>query len=274
MLYFTNIVNIQSFMILFIFTMISFADINRNDFFLKRIFLICNFLSFLSFTIFFLFIVSIDSISEISKILQFTLIIISFSYFSMCLMNFNFIRLRILYIPYLLLFYIVTYLSFYILPDDNYSKNIIFSNDLLLIHIILSLLSYSLLTFSVLTSISVFLLEKNLKLTDKKNIKFISMFPSLFESEKITLRLLYGTIILLLFSFISGFFYSLNIENFKIFFLNEKTILSIITFFLIMIILIRRRFFGITGKKIFSLVLTSFLIINFAYFGLKFLELV
>ena len=272
MLYSTYLVNLQSLFLLTIFTIISFLDINRKDSFEKKIFLICNFLTFLSFFNFFLIIIPIDDVSQISKILQLSLIIISLSYFLLCLINFNFVRLRLLYIPYVLLFYVVTSISLLINSETSYSGNLLFNNKLLLSHILFSLLSYSLLTFSVLTSISVFLLEKNLKLTDKKNVRFISMFPSFYESEKITVRLLYLTIAFLFFSFITGFFYSLEYENFMNFLFNKKTILSIITFFLISVILIRRYFFGITGKKIFSFVLMSFLVINFAYFGLKIFE--
>ena len=272
MLYSTYFVNFQSLLILIMLTVVSFLDINRRDSFLKNLFLLNSLLSSISFFIFFIIIIPLDTISQISKILHFSLLIISFSYFLLCLLNFNFIRLRLLYIPYVFLFYAVSSISLLTNPVNSYSKYLLFSNNLLLLHIISSLLSYSLLTFSVLTSISVFLIEKNLKLIDKKNIKFISMFPSLYESEKITVRLLYLTIVFLLLSFISGFIYSIEENNFILFLLNNKTILSIITFFLLIVILIRRFFFGITGKKIFSLVLISFLIINFAYFGLKLIE--
>lgn len=272
MLYSTYLVNFQSLLLLTVLTIISFLDINRKDSFVKKIFLLCNFLSFLSFFIFFLIILPLDDISQVSKVLQLSLIIISLSYYLLCLINFNFVRLRLLYIPYVFLFYAATSISLLINSQTSYSGDLLFNNKLLLSHILFSLLSYSLLTFSVLTSISVFLLEKNLKLTDKKNVRFISMFPSLYESEKITIRLLYLTITFLFCSFITGFFYSLEYENFKNFLLNKKTILSVITFFLMTVILIRRYFFGITGKKIFSLVLMSFLIINFAYFGLKIFE--
>ncbi len=268
----TFLINLQSLFLLIVFTIVSFLDINRKDSFVKKIFLICNFLCFFSFFTFFLIIIPMDDISQISKILQLSLIIISISYFLLCLINFNFVRLRLLYIPYVLLFYVVTTISLLINSQATYSANLLFNNKFLLSHILFSLLSYSLLTFSVLTSISVFLLEKNLKLTDKKNVRFISMFPSLYESEKITVRLLYLTITFLLLSFVTGFFYSLEYENFMNFLFNKKTILSIITFFLISVILIRRYFFGISGKKIFNLVLMSFLIINFAYFGLKIFE--
>ena len=107
MLYSTYLVNLQSLFLLTVFTIISFLDINRKDSFEKKIFLICNFLTFLSFFNFFLIIIPIDDVSQISKILQLSLIIISLSYFLLCLINFNFVRLRLLYIPYVLLFYVV-----------------------------------------------------------------------------------------------------------------------------------------------------------------------
>ena len=143
MLYSTYLVNLQSLFLLTIFTIISFLDINRKDSFEKKIFLICNFLTFLSFFNFFLIIIPIDDVSQISKILQLSLIIISLSYFLLCLINFNFVRLRLLYIPYVLLFYVVTSISLLINSQTSYSGNLLFSNKLLLSHILFSLLSYS-----------------------------------------------------------------------------------------------------------------------------------
>ena len=53
--------------------------------------------------------------------------------------------------------------------------------------------------------------------------------------------------------------------------LNEKSILSCITFLLICLLLSIRFFFGISGKKVFNLVLLSYFFINLAYFGIKLL---
>ena len=53
------------------------------------------------------------------------------------------------------------------------------------------------------------------------------------------------------------------------FFLDEKSIFSIITFILICGLLFIRHFFGISGKKVFNIVFLSYFFINFSYFGIK-----
>tara|TARA_A100001015_G_scaffold321102_1_gene450131 strand:- start:360 stop:806 length:447 start_codon:yes stop_codon:yes gene_type:complete len=147
----------------------------------------------------------------------------------------------------------------------------LFDNSLLSFHIISSLLSYTLLTLSVLTSASVYLLEKNLKMDYSKKLNLIQVFPSIYESEKITINLLYLTEFFLFIALTTGFIYSTYESSYLDFLLNNKSILSMLTFFLILILLINKFLFGMSGKKIFNFVLTSFLFINIAYFGLKFM---
>ena len=93
----------------------------------------------------------------------------------------------------------------------------------------------------------------------------------MYESEKITIKVLYVTQFFLLISLLTGYFYSKEVAGFYGFIYNEKSILSIITFFLICILLLVRFIFGITGKKVFNFVLLSYLFINLAYFGYKIL---
>jgi ABC-type uncharacterized transport system permease subunit len=125
------------------------------------------------------------------------------------------------------------------------------------------------LTIAAFSSLSIFSIEKKLKGPVHKFNAIYNILPSIYESEKITIKLLYTTQIFLLMSLLSGFIYSYKLLNNNSFFLDEKSIFSMITFILICGLLFIRYFFGISGKKVFNIVFLSYFFINFSYFGIK-----
>ena len=138
-----------------------------------------------------------------------------------------------------------------------------------MIHIISSLISYSLLTISAVTSFCIFIQTYYLK---RINIKSrFSALPSISESEIITITLLNLTVILLTLSLISGFFYFKTDENNLKFFINNKILISIVALFLIIGILAVRKIIGISGQTIFKLIILYVVTNGFSYFGIKFL---
>lgn len=268
----SNIINVLSLIIQILFMMLSFNNINRKDNFNKTVFLISCFFVATSVLIVFTSLFFRNDVMQITKVLFLTLSLLSFIYLFFCIKNFNFIRLRVLFVPYFFFLFMVSHLVNYLSYDGLSNTQNLFENPMLSFHVILSLLSYTLLTLSVLTAASVYLLERNLKTDYSKKLNLIQVFPSIYESEKITINLLLLTELFLFFSLITGFIYSTIESTYLDFLLNNKSILSIITFILILLLLIKKILFGLSGRKIFNFVLASFLFINVAYFGLKFIE--
>tara|TARA_B100000989_G_scaffold291294_1_gene265610 strand:+ start:204 stop:1013 length:810 start_codon:yes stop_codon:yes gene_type:complete len=261
------LINIQPFLLFLLFVGISFLDINRKNKLIKNLFL-CSLLG--TFCAYFFIVLNLTyekNYNYLTLILYLTFSIILLIYFFSCLIDFKFIRLRLLFVPYFCFVLIVCYFSFYSLT--NLEKNsIFFENKLLTTHIITSLLAYSFLTNSAISSIAVFAQERNLKNSYSEKSGFFQLLPSIYESEIMTIRLLYATQIFLLLSLISGYFYS-NELSLTHYIMNEKSIISILTFILIWILLFIRKIFGLSGKRIFNSVLFSYLLINFGYFGYK-----
>ena len=263
------ILNTLSFLIFLQFVFISIMEINRKGKLNRNLFLFSLLLTFLSYSFLTLIFLRSNIINDISLILYFCLSIILLIYLICSLLDFSFIRMRLFFIPYFFIFIFLSILSFYFNENLNYLKFHFLENKLLGLHIIISFLSYSLLTVSCISSTVVLFQEKNLKNIFNTKISFLKLFPSIYEGEKITIRLIFITQFFLLMSLTSGFFYNKEFFGNQNFFTNEKILLSMITFILISILLFVRYFYGLTGKKIFSIVLLSFLFINFAYFGLK-----
>ena len=95
--------------------------------------------------------------------------------------------------------------------------------------------------------------------------------PSIYESELLAIRFLYFTIIFLIISLLSGLYYFIESDQELIYFFNEKVIFSLITLFLILIIISLRIVRGLTGQMIFKMILLSYFLMGFSYFGLKLL---
>ena len=95
--------------------------------------------------------------------------------------------------------------------------------------------------------------------------------PSIYESEGLAIKFLYLTIIFLIISLLSGlrYFIETNIE--LIYFFNEKVVFSLITLFLTILIVLLRKLRGLSGQMVFKMVLLSYLLISFSYFGIKLL---
>ena len=69
----------------------------------------------------------------------------------MSVLSYQFIRYRVLFIPFFLIILIFRFTLGILSSDKNYTVKL-FDNEYLVIHILTSLLSYSLLTISLVTS--------------------------------------------------------------------------------------------------------------------------
>lgn len=262
--------NFLSILIFILFICISFLEISRKDKIKKNLFYISLFFSTISCFTNFIYLTNFSFINNYNLIIYFSLFLTFFLYFFICIIDFSFVKMRFFFIVYFS-FILILY-NFLTLNSYNNNNNFIFlENKFLSTHIILSFLSYSFLSISALSSIAVFLQEKNLKSSLKKTNFFLNSLPSIYEGERITIKLLYATQIFLLLSLFSGFYYTTEITSNINDFFNEKSILSSLTFFMICILLFIRYFFGVSGKKVFNIVLLSYFFINLSYFGIRLL---
>ena len=94
----------------------------------------------------------------------------------------------------------------------------------------------------------------------------------MYESEILAIKFLYLTIIFLIISLVSGLYYFIETGDKLIYFFNEKVIFSLISLFLALTIIIVKIFRGISGNMIFKMVLLSYLLISFSYFGVRLLN--
>tara|TARA_B100001057_G_scaffold333320_1_gene333854 strand:- start:425 stop:748 length:324 start_codon:yes stop_codon:yes gene_type:complete len=93
--------------------------------------------------------------------------------------------------------------------------------------------------------------------------------PSIYESELLAIRFLYLSISFLVISLLSGLYYFIESGEELIYFFNEKVIFSLITLTLTLFITFFRILRGLTGQMMFKMILLSYFLMGFSYFGLK-----
>ena len=155
--------------------------------------------------------------------------VLLFSYFLISIFYFEFIRLRLVFIPFFIIMVLFKYLTFLNIDSSDNTLSL-FKNKYLLFHIFSSLFAYSILTICAISSFSVYIKSRLLKRI-KFNSILINFLPSLHQSEILTIRFLHLTMLFLFSSIISGMiFHMTEYENFFSFF-NYKVSLSIFSFF-------------------------------------------
>ena len=223
------------------------------------------FISFIN-VIYYNFII-LNPISVLCLVTTLLLIVFFFSHFFISIFSSEYVRLRLLFLPFfliLLLFRFIISLN----TDDQEIEYSLFDNTSLLIHIFSSLFSYSMLTISAISSVCVFLKSQILKQVRYSNI-LLNLLPSIYESENISINFLFFTMFFLTLSLFSGFYYHFfEYNNFDYFF-NNKVILSIISLALIIFFFTYKKIRGISSTATFKLILLSYVFINLAYFGIK-----
>ena len=155
--------------------------------------------------------------SKLTLVTSLLIFITFFVFFLLTLFSNQFLQLRILFIPFffsILIFRLFIGTNF----DDNFTNYKLFNNKFLVIHIITSLLSYSLITISLVTSFCIYIQDLNIKKM-KYNKIIIDFLPSMYESEILAVRFLYATIIFLIISLITGLYYYIESGQNLIYFL-------------------------------------------------------
>lgn len=138
------------------------------------------------------------------------------------------------------------------------------SNQMLDIHIIVSLLSYSLLSIAAITAVFIAVLHKLLH--HRSGIALIEILPPLVSMETLLFRMITVGWIGLTFSLASGFMF---VDDLFAQHLAHKTFLSIISWILFGALLTGRWRFGWRGMRAVRLCLIAMAILVLAYFGSK-----
>lgn len=252
---------------LILFTLICFEQIEKKVNLRKIIyFTSLTLLALLNYFEYYMFIK--DEASYLVIVVSLLIIIIITTFLVLSIFSFQFLRLRILFIPFFLILFIFRIISLNISVEN--SNNYLLDNNILIIHILSSLLAYSFLTISSVTSFCIFIQSFYLKKM-RTNKNFLTPLPSINESEVITISLLNFTVLLLSISLVTGYFYFKEDSNNLGFFFNSKSLISILALLLITVILTVRSLVGISGQTMFKLIILCYFLINFSYFGVRFL---
>ncbi|MBD22377.1 MAG: hypothetical protein CL572_01770 [Alphaproteobacteria bacterium] len=265
--FYTEILTLICFLL---FLITSFVNINNKEFLNKFVYLSSLLLISIVNLIYYQNISS-QSASYLSQITALLLAILLFSYFIISIFYFEFVRLRLIFIPFFIVLVLFRYLTS-LGTESNSNTLDLFKNRYLLFHIFSSLFAYSMLTICAISSFSVFIKSFFIKRI-KFNPILINLLPSLHQSEILTIRFLYLTMFFLFSSILSGLLFHITEYKYFYSFFNYKVSLSIFSFFLIILFLIYRIIKGCSSFTTFKLVLLSYLFINIAYFGIKIFEL-
>ncbi len=138
------------------------------------------------------------------------------------------------------------------------------------LHIVFSIVAYSLLSLAALQSIFLYIHDAHLH--NKHPGGFIRALPPLQTMERLLFRLIAVGFVILSVSLVSGIFY---IEDILGQHLVHKTVLSAGAWILFAVLLLGRRVFGWRGRIAIRWTLAGFALLLLAYFGSKFvIELV
>jgi len=135
------------------------------------------------------------------------------------------------------------------------------------LHIAFALTTYALLTVAAVAGTAAFLQVRALKA--KRPGRLSGALPSLLAAEAVEIRLLtLGTTVLA-----CGLATGMALEFFatgRLLVLDHKTVLSLLTFAVVLVLLAARRISGVRGRGAARLVLAAYLLLTLAYPGVKF----
>lgn len=135
------------------------------------------------------------------------------------------------------------------------------------LHIVVSVLTYALLTLAAVASLATFLQERALK--RKAPTTLTRMLPSVAGSEALAGRLLLASETVLGLGLVTGMA-AQYFETGVLFVISHKTLLSLLAFVLIGLLLVGHRVCGVRGRVAARVVLLAYLLLTLAYPGVKF----
>ena len=135
------------------------------------------------------------------------------------------------------------------------------------LHIVVSVLTYALLTLAAVASLATFLQERALK--RKQPTRLTRHLPSVADAERLAGQLLLASEAVLGLGLASGMA-TQYFETGSLLALNHKVLLSLLAFALIGVLLIGHRVCGVRGRVAARVVLLAYLLLTLAYPGVKF----
>ncbi|MGE5476144.1 MAG: inner membrane protein YpjD [Bacteroidales bacterium] len=135
------------------------------------------------------------------------------------------------------------------------------------LHILVSVLTYALLTLAAVASLAVFLQERALKL--KRPTRLTRMLPAVVEAERLSGWLLMASDAVLGIGIATGLA-TQYFETGAVWRLDHKTLLSLVAFGLISALLLGHRVCGVRGRVAARVVLVAYLLLTLAFPGVKF----
>jgi len=164
---------------------------------------------------------------------------------------------------------ILPFLALAVALNTNNEANLLVApngvNTHLQVHIVLSILAYSLLTVAAFQAILLSFQEKALH--NRQSNRLITALPPLQQMEQLLFQALSLGVILLTFALASGFLFIDDIFGQH---LAHKTSLSILAWFVFSTLLWGRYYLGWRGQKVVKLTYGGYLALMLAYFGSKF----
>ena len=137
----------------------------------------------------------------------------------------------------------------------------------LVAHIIVSVVTYGLLTLSAVAGLASFLQERALK--RKSPTALTRRLPAVLETEALSNQTLAATAVVLGLGIVSGMSVQL-METGALMKFDHKTLLSVLTFVVISVLLIVQKVTGMRGRAAARVVLVAFLLLTLAFPGVKF----
>ncbi len=160
---------------------------------------------------------------------------------------------------------------FILMAGDTSTDKIINMRSGLGLHILISLLAYSILMMASFHAILLAAQNHHLhnRQHSRQSMNFLRTLPSLEDMEHFLFRLIAIGVILLSFSLLSGFYFLENLFGSNV---AHKTILSIISWIIFSALLFGRWKYGWRGKTAVRWTLAGFVVLALAFFGSKFIQ--
>lgn len=174
-------------------------------------------------------------------------------------------RLVSLFSIYMLYLSILAAISHYAPVETEVSEADI--DSWLILHIVIAILTYALLTLAAIAALAVVIKETVLK--KKMKSVLADNLPSVFDANHLQFNFMLYAEILLGVGLLTGF--SINVVNDQsLIDLDHKTTFSILAFIAIAFLLVLHRKLGIRGKRAAHWVLLAYLLVTLGYPGVKF----
>lgn len=135
------------------------------------------------------------------------------------------------------------------------------------IHIVLSMVTYGLVTIAAVAALAVFLQERAIK--SRSPGKVTGLLPSIADAEYIEVRLLSVSLVILACGVLTGMS-AQYVEDGRLMVIDHKTVFTLVALVIIAALLVAHRVSGVRGRKASRILLVAYLFLTLAFPGVKF----